>query len=133
MFTKVPPYIINMPKLFELYVWSKLKERYKRIYYQYNARGDIPDFLVEDKSLIVDAKYKYIDGNNPDSEDIGQLSRYGRNRIIRDIVLGKRYVENLEPRLIIVYPTFDRSVICSKIKSYYKIYKVAVPIPLCDG
>ncbi|EDP75011.1 hypothetical protein [Hydrogenivirga sp. 128-5-R1-1] len=133
-YTTIQPYIINMPKLFELYVWLKLKGKFSRgkVIYQYNANGDIPDFIVEGKNLIVDAKYKYIDESKPSTEDIGQLSRYGRNKEVRKLALGK-HIKNREPRLVIAYPTFDCfNTKCLKVEGYNKIYKVAVPIPYHD-
>lgn len=118
-----------MPKLFELYVWSKLKKKYPDVLYQHNANGDIPDFLIESKGLIIDAKYKYIDESKPGLDDIGQLSRYGRNRKIREILL-REDVYDKEPILVIAYPVFEDSAVkCSEVEDYHNLYKQAIPIP----
>ncbi|WP_456384034.1 5-methylcytosine restriction system specificity protein McrC [Persephonella sp.] len=122
----VPPYMINMPKLFELYVWKRLKEKYgNKVKYQFKFRGDVPDFLIEGEGKIIDAKYKYIENLQERPEDIAQLSRYGRNKKFREIVCNN---EEKEPELIIAYPTFGNES-SESIKKYYKISKQGYAIP----
>ncbi len=124
----VPPYMINMPKLFELYVWKRLKEEYgNKVEYQSESGGDVPDFLIEREGKIIDAKYKYIEDSQESSEDIGQLARYGRNKKFRETVYGD---EKEEPELIIAYPVFDNEHSMKvEVKRYYKIFKRGYTIP----
>jgi len=124
---EVPPYIVNMPKLFELYVWKKLKELCpnSEILYQYRAGSDTPDFLIKDRDIIIDAKYKYRYDSKSLSEDIGQLARYGRNEKIRKEINAKE-----EPILIIAYPVFDENRKgIEPINDYCRFYKLAIAIP----
>jgi 5-methylcytosine-specific restriction enzyme subunit McrC len=81
-----PPFWIDMSKLFELYVFSKLKERFpnhKEVAYHQKFNYLEPDFIVNTNDgltkMIVDAKYKpqYQDGNIS-TEDIRQISGYAR-------------------------------------------------------
>ncbi len=121
----VPPYMINMPKLFELYVWKRLKEKYgSKVIYQFESGGDVPDFLIEGEGKIVDAKYKYIENSKVSPEDIAQLSRYGRNKEFRRTVCGD---EREEPELIIAYPIFENEYY--EEEEYYKVSKHGYVIP----
>lgn len=81
-----PPFWIDMSKLFELYVFSKLKERFtnhKEVIYHKTFNYLEPDFIVNTNDgltkMIVDAKYKpkYHDGKI-NIEDIRQISGYAR-------------------------------------------------------
>ena len=87
---KIPPFYINMPELFERYVEVKLRSLYKNDlvagYGKKNGNSYIfglrPDFIVKNRKLIIDAKYKYwfeneISDNNF-KKDFQQLSLYGR-------------------------------------------------------
>lgn len=124
---EVPPYIINMPKLFELYVWKRLRKEYSdsEIHYQHQeTEGDRPDFLIKGKGLIIDAKYKYLyEEDKISPEDIGQLARYGRNEYIRKKVSKSDCVDE-EPKLVIAYPTFKEKVETKeKLGPYWRVYK----------
>lgn len=81
-----PPFWIDMSKLFELYVFSKLKERFthhKEVTYHQKFNYLEPDFIVNSNDgstkMVVDAKYKpqYQNGN-VSTEDIRQISGYSR-------------------------------------------------------
>ena len=81
-----PPFWIDMSKLFELYVFSKLKERFtahKEVTYHQKFNYLEPDFIVNTNDgvtkMVVDAKYKpqYQEGN-VSTEDIRQISGYAR-------------------------------------------------------
>lgn len=126
----VQPYIINMPKLYELYVWLKLKGEFNenKIIYQYNASGDRPDFIIEHENIIIDAKYKYID-KKPNTDDIAQISRYGRNRKIREII-SSNDEKSKEPKLVIAYPVIEEDEVkVEEVEGYHKLYIKAIPIP----
>ena len=89
-----------MPLLFELYVYSLLKKEEKNVLFQteYTRRRLRPDFILPEKGIIADAKYK--EGKTPDVEDLKQLSLYGRIQKLRN--LFKR-----EPTLVLIYPNFE--------------------------
>lgn len=81
-----PPFWIDMSKLFELYVYSKLRERFSHhaeVTYHKKFNYLEPDFIVKTNDgsikMVVDAKYKpqYKDGKIS-TEDIRQISGYAR-------------------------------------------------------
>jgi 5-methylcytosine-specific restriction enzyme subunit McrC len=91
---KTPPFWIDMSKLFELYVFSKLKERFtlhNEVTYHKKFNYLEPDFIVKTKDgiykMVVDAKYKpqYEDGNIS-TEDIRQISGYARLKKVYDFL-----------------------------------------------
>ncbi|MEE1944457.1 hypothetical protein VRU48_05010 [Pedobacter sp. KR3-3] len=79
-----PPFWIDMSKLFELYVFKKLREKFKGdhavVYHQKYHKQEL-DFIINADGFkaVVDAKYKprYAYGN-PSMEDARQLSGYTR-------------------------------------------------------
>lgn len=80
-----PPFWIDMSKLFELYVFKKLRERFPQegeVKYHQKYNRHEPDFILNTNcglKAVVDAKYKprYKSGN-PSMEDARQLSGYTR-------------------------------------------------------
>lgn len=81
-----PPFWIDMSKLFELYVYAKLRERFphhKEVTYHKIFNFLEPDFIIKSidgkYKMVVDAKYKpqYQNGN-VSTEDIRQISGYSR-------------------------------------------------------
>lgn len=81
---KYPPHWIDMSKLFELYVFKKLRERFTgpdEVRYHEKINRQEPDFLIctENIKAVVDAKYKprYTSGN-PSMDDARQLAGYAR-------------------------------------------------------
>lgn len=114
-----PPFWIDMSKLFELYVFSKLKERFtkhKEVTYHKTFNYLEPDFIVKTKDgttkMVVDAKYKpqYQDGKI-NIEDIRQISGYARLKKVYNFL-------NLEDERII-----DCLVIYSNQKANRKDFK----------
>lgn len=81
--TKVssPPFWIDMSKVFELYVYRKLKEICKEVKYESNINGYKPDFLIKSDNFtgVIDAKYKPRYKNESIAiDDIRQVSAYSR-------------------------------------------------------
>jgi len=120
--TAVPPYSINLPLLFELFVWKKLKERYPGLVRRKPPAGqDAPDFVVEGRGII-DAKYKY--DAEPDRKDVCQLTRYARNENLRAFFGG-------EPKLFLVYPSFNAETV-KPVKLYHEVYQWHLPVPFVE-
>lgn len=135
---KIPPFYINMPELFERYVEVKLRERYSNLI---DANRDIkgvafgmrPDFLLKEKQMIIDAKYKYWfenDTNIDFKEDFSQLSLYGREKKIKKIINS-----DSEIKLVFLYPREAKCLFnLENIQDYQEdkfsqIYKIGIEIP----
>lgn len=93
--TMHPPFWIDMSKLFELYVFKKLKQQFpvegQIKYHEKHNRQEL-DFIINTPNLkaVVDAKYKprYANGN-PSMEDARQLSGYTRlNSVYRELEIN---------------------------------------------
>jgi len=113
--SKYPPHWIDMSKLFELYVFKKLREKFLAkgaVKYHFKTNRQELDFIINHEGVrcVVDAKYKprYRSGN-PSKDDARQLSGYARlNKMYKELE-----VENdiLIP-IYIIYPKmlgFDTS------------------------
>ena len=88
-----PPFWIDMSKLFELFVFGKLRDRYSldgEVQYHKKFNKQEPDFILDTKcgiKAVVDAKYKprYSNGN-PTMEDARQLAGYTRlNSVYKEL------------------------------------------------
>lgn len=106
---KHPRFWIDMSKLFELFVFKKLRDLFPlegEVQYHCKFNHQEPDFILNTKSgikAIVDAKYKprYKRGN-PSMEDARQLAGYSRlNSIYNELGVKK---DIIIPALI-VYPS----------------------------
>ena len=102
-----PPFWIDMSRLFELWVHSKLNEAYpKQIVFQVKGHcRTAVDFIKIDEKLIMDAKYKphYSNSNSRIIDDIREISGYARDRKILE-ALGVNNFDNEEVKCIIIYP-----------------------------
>jgi 5-methylcytosine-specific restriction endonuclease McrBC regulatory subunit McrC len=141
LITKIPPFYINMPELFERYVEVKLRKEYKDDLIPGYAQKDgnsytwglRPDFIVKNKKLIIDAKYKYWYESNIDNkfkDDFQQLSLYGRvTKIRNDINLSK----NEEAKILFIYPAISaKEYIDDKfelVSDFDNIHKFGIKIP----
>ncbi|WP_164112368.1 MULTISPECIES: 5-methylcytosine restriction system specificity protein McrC [Sphingobacterium] len=150
-----PPFWIDMPRLFELYVYQKLLEvnGYDRnkIRYQFSTYGNALDILVKDgeNSMIIDAKYKLHYRHSHVHQDIRQVAGYARLSNVRT-ELGISNDRNID--CLIIYPDMDYGLNLedsddsvdelslsairetfkneqNKITAYYKVYKVGVELP----
>ncbi|GET44988.1 5-methylcytosine restriction system specificity protein McrC [Capnocytophaga felis] len=140
---EIPPFWIDMPKLFELYVYKKLLENrdlYSEIHYQFATYGNQLDFLIcnGEKSLIIDTKYKLKYDYGHIHEDIRQVSGYARLKKVREkIGLSEQDDKNIN--CLIIYPKIVEANknLCweeflkeeNEIKSYYKIFKLGIKLP----
>ena len=87
----VPPFWIDMSRLFEIYVYSKLHEAYGNTI-QFQVPGHLKtvvDFIKTDEKLILDAKYKtrYQKHNSPLLADIREVSGYDPRDFKQAVVL----------------------------------------------
>jgi len=140
-----PPFWIDMPKLFELFVFSKLLKdnpdlNTNNFNYQFSTHGNSLDFLIctDDKKIVVDTKYKLHYNYGQIHEDIRQISGYARLTKVKN-KLPK--IENEIPCLII-YPKFlgDQrdgqlkitELLNNKINAYHEVYKIGIDLPFID-
>lgn len=106
----VPPFWIDMSRLYEVYVYSILDKAYPhQIKFQVKGRlKTAVDFIKIDEKLILDAKYKtkYQKGN-PILADIRELSGYARDdKILKSLKIKKESFETEENviKCVIIYP-----------------------------
>ena len=132
----IPPFCIDMPKLFELYVYKKLQEQFGREAVKYHLTADYTelDFLLNtpEYKMVIDAKYKPIYEDNRVIDDIRQVSGYARlERVYQKLGLEG---SNKLIDCLIIYPSLDEDTNFflkdKKIAGYRNIYKQSISIPL---
>lgn len=137
---QTPPFWVDMTKLFEVYVYGLLKDRfYNAVKFQYIAdRSNHLDYLLnsEEYQMVIDAKYKtaYQKERGKKEEDIRQVSGYARLKNVYE-VLGKKRGEIID--CLIIYPDqeygySDLEKVNLKqvaIEQYYDVYKLPVKLP----
>ena len=81
MTTKIPPFWVDMPLLFEHYIGGILAKSYPDdIIYQAKGKTGFPDFISKTAQAILDTKYKpQLDKNTPETDIIRQLAGYSRD------------------------------------------------------
>jgi 5-methylcytosine-specific restriction endonuclease McrBC regulatory subunit McrC len=147
---QVPPFWIDMPKLFELYVLGMLKDKYfNNIKFQIQGTYGQPDFILasQNEKLIIDTKYKRyynllfkeLSQKNRDnvSKDIRQLSGYARDTEILS-TLGFKTAEEQDKVVdcLIIYPDQTASDKLAddlkekKISGFTRFYKMAIKLPV---
>lgn len=156
--TSVPPFWIDMSRLYEMYVYSKLKEAYgDEIGFQEEGyRNSAVDFIKKDERLIMDAKYKprYKDSNAGILDDIRKISGYARDtRIRRALGVDKDDTEEIKCLIICpesksynideedeekkeeTNPFADEPLLCeaTQIQSFRGFYKLCIPLPEKKG
>lgn len=138
-----PPFWINMPQLFELYVYSKMIEHNiefkKEIQFQFSTYGNALDILVShpEYQMVIDAKYKLKYQNGHLHQDIRQVAGYARLNKVRTELKIK---DDRNIPCLIIYPDMvngvdDFSLINIRnskrsIKAYYNVYKLGVKLPV---
>lgn len=141
----VPPFWIDMPKLFELYVLGLLKEQYgSKIQFQAKGNYGEPDFLLitESEKIVIDTKYKRIYQNNDqhqdryNSDDIRQICGYARDRkILKRFGYTDEDMQNVVVDCLIIYPdqrfdeTLPENLKDDPIHQFTRFYKVPVKLP----
>jgi 5-methylcytosine-specific restriction enzyme subunit McrC len=155
---RTPPFWIDMARLYEMYVYSKLNSAYpNQILFQVAGHCQTAvDYIKKDEKIIMDAKYKphYEDSNRGIIDDIREISGYARDWKILNKLGIKNSTDEQEIKCIIIYPqreifhpedesdttdycnevkAFDekQELIqqCSKTNWFRNFYKISVPLP----
>ncbi|GAB4200971.1 MAG: hypothetical protein Fur0023_04850 [Bacteroidia bacterium] len=147
---KVPPFWIDMSKLFELYVLGLLKDTFfNNVRYQIKGNYGQPDFILTDAEknikMIIDTKYKKEYDQSYIIDDIRQLSGYARDiRILKELGY-KEVFENKADVVdcLIIYPTTQQNqnesyklpsdLKKTPIDSFIRFYKMAVKLPVIEN
>ncbi|MDY0053620.1 MAG: hypothetical protein RBR79_03065, partial [Bacteroidales bacterium] len=157
----LPPFWINMPLLFEIYVLKLLQNKFNdEIEYQVSGYSGIVDYIRKNNPLIIDAKYKpiysdkEIEKNISDElksdlekvngrfkiEDIRQLSGYARDKKIRKKL--KIIEDSIVVPCIIIYPLDDsqgnvimnnETLLNDPIDKFTDFYKFGISLPINKG
>ncbi len=132
---KVPPFWIDMSKLFELYVLGLLKEKFGLdVCFQQGGKYGDTDYLITKagNKMIVDAKYKPQYSSEYVIADIRQLSGYSRDKGI----LKKLGVDfNVIVDCLIIYPDqsakekLSENLRAVPIEEFTQFFKTAVKLP----
>lgn len=140
---KTPPFWIDMSKLFELYVFSKLKERFKmhnEVTYHKKFNYLEPDYIVNSNDgiykMVVDAKYKpqYHDGNI-NIEDIRQISGYARLKKVYEFL---DYEEDKIIDCLVIFSNQNanrtdfksNNFELEREKNYVRFFKIGIELPV---
>jgi len=137
----IPPFWIDMPKLFELYVYKKLQEKFggrEEVLYHFIADYTELDFLLNtsEYKMVIDAKYKPIYEDSRVIDDIRQVSGYARLTKVYEKLGLKDSNELID--CLIIYPSLEENKELNfkkldTIKGYAKIYKQSISIPLISN
>jgi 5-methylcytosine-specific restriction enzyme subunit McrC len=141
---KVPPFWIDMPKLFELYVLGMLKDKYfNSIKFQIQGTYGQPDFVFvsDNVKMIIDTKYKRkYQQEKYQAEDIRQLSGYARDTKVLS-KLGYITAEEQDKVIdcLIIYPDQTASDKLAddlkekQISGFTRFYKMAIKLPVISN
>lgn len=139
---ETPPFWIDMSKLFELYVYSKLKKEFPlqgEITYHKTFNRLEPDFILNSRDgqfkMVIDAKYKpKYENNSVHIDDIRQISGYARMESIYNFL-------NIQDRsqiisCLVIYSQQNAPKELSKLElkktkesNYVEFYKVGIQLP----
>lgn len=141
---ETPPFWIDMSKLFELYVFSKLKERFPNkgeVTYHKTFNRLEPDFIIKtnDHKMVVDAKYKpQYENGSVNKEDIRQISGYARLKSVYDFLgLNEKYNEVIDCLVIYSHQEsgredFKKDFDIKEEENYIKFYKIGIELPILN-
>lgn len=139
----LPPFWIDMPLLYELYILNMLRNRFgSKIYYHIATRKDEIDFGKRDEHLIMDAKYVPDWDTEVNTEHIGQLARYTRAPGIRRKLLGTDD-DTIICNCLLLYPSiqgitsFEKENILKegnvKEMEYLQFFKLGIKLPISQN
>jgi 5-methylcytosine-specific restriction enzyme subunit McrC len=140
---QTPPFWIDMSKLFELYVFAKLKELFPlngEVEYHVKTNRQELDFIINSKDkkyqMVVDAKYKpQYKESNINKEDIRQVSGYARMKsVYKELEKDDHqtidcliiYSDQKANRKNFVNDNFD----FVPESSYVRFYKIGIELPI---
>ncbi|HHT9079062.1 McrC family protein [Flavobacterium psychrophilum] len=141
---QTPPFWIDMSKLFELYVYAKLKERFPErgeVIYHKKFNYLEPDYILnsqkENYKMVVDAKYKpqYRNGN-VNTEDIRQVSGYARLKSVYKHLNIDNRNEVIDCLIIYSEQSLERndlkeiSLKSNEENNYVNFYKIGIKLPV---
>lgn len=137
-----PPFWIDMPRLFELYAYSKMIEANptdrKAIHYQFSTYGNALDILVstEGSQMVIDAKYKLHYKSGHLHEDIRQVAGYARLNKVREKL---QVTDDRNIDCLIIYPDMENGLDVLSlenikenrlpIQAYFNVFKLGVKLP----
>lgn len=138
---KVPPFWIDMPKLFELYVLGLLKDKYfNGVKFQLQGTYGQPDFVLitENDRVIIDTKYKQkYQQEKYQAEDIRQLSGYARDtKILAKLGYKSETEQDRVIDCLIIYPdqtaseTLRNNLKEYPISGFTRFYKMPIKLPV---
>jgi McrBC 5-methylcytosine restriction system component len=152
-----PAFWIDMSRLYEVYVYSKLHARYgDDILFQVPGYGHTAvDFVDKERKIVIDTKYKpqYNYRNGGVIDDVRQISAYARDKKILKVMNCNIFSI---VKCLIIYPedmtdkpkeedgelfvnltslndfdTFhDKN--CNIVNGYEEFYKISIPMPLVN-
>lgn len=140
--TSVPPFWIDISKLFEFYILGLLKDRYgNKLIFQAQGTYGQPDFLLADESnkLILDAKYRPIyQGKGYHIEDVRQLSGYARDTKLLSKLgyISEAEQDSAVVGCVLIYTdqkaktTLPADLTLNKVDGFTRFYKVPVAMPM---
>lgn len=143
---ETPPFWIDMPRLFELYVYHQLLRdnplNRSAIHYQFSTYGNALDVLVShpEHQMVIDAKYKIHYMHGQIHSDIRQVAGYARLEKVRKKL---KVSDDTNIDCVIFYPDTENGVEnfsleniktelkkdSNKIKVYHKVFKLGVKLP----
>ncbi len=141
---KVPPFWIDMPKLFELYVLGLLKDKYfNDIQFQIQGTYGQPDFVFvsENNKMIIDTKYKRrYQQAQYEKDDIRQLSGYARDKGVLS-KLGYKTEEEQDKVIdcLVIYPDqtasekLNDNLKENPISGFTRFYKMPIKLPVISS
>lgn len=140
----VPPFWIDMARLYEVYVYGLLQKAYPgSIKFQVKGHYQTAvDFLKMDEELIMDTKYKphYDTSNSRVIDDIREISGYARD----EYILSELGISDQDrvPNCLIIYPKMEDCCTitafhegkpllleATQFNSFRKFHKICVPVP----
>lgn len=139
-----PPFWIDMPKMFELYVYTQLLKdnsdlNAENFNYQFSTNGNALDFLIcsNNEKIVVDTKYKLKYNYSQIHEDIRQVTGYARLNKVRNqlpqlsdeipcLIIYPKPINNESDQKLEIDKLLTES---NEIKAYHKVYKIGVSLP----
>lgn len=140
--TSVPPFWIDMSKLFEFYTLGLLKDRYgAKLIFQAQGTYGQPDYLLADETnkLILDAKYRPIyQGKGYHIDDVRQLSGYARDaKLLSELgYVSEAEQDSAVVGCVLIYTDQKAEMILpvdltlNKVDGFTRFYKVPVAMPM---